>query len=284
MRHAAVVLCTGILVTATPQLASAAFCGSLTLDDDAQEVIIGEWGSVSSVAGMPFSPPSYDLGVCWRDVDGSWHLERFTGCDTSTSGGDFFKIQSKGGDDYVATLYQEHTISIGPANPDDFVIAGAYAPEVPFYAMRCDGAAIRPWAEGFDFGIWADLGTGADEFHGSPGDDRGASNYATLSYTYQWPTGWIVYESAPADDAEDMLCGGWGDDELYGDLDDDWTAGAEELIDGGPGVDVCDGDPFSHDGSDSSDVMEGCEGSEDAWLYSGWFDCEDTANPLDVVL
>ena len=284
MRNPAVVLLSTIVTAVAPQLASAAFCGSLVLDNAPQEVIVGEWGSISSVAGMAFSPPSGDLGVCWRDVDGSWHLERFTGCDTSTPAADFFKIQSKGGDDYVATLYQEHTISIGPTNPDDFVIAGAYAVEVPFYAMRCDGAAIRPWSEGFDFGIWADLGTGADEFHGSPEDDRGASNFATLSYTYQWPTGWTVYESAPADGAQDMLCGGPGDDELYGDRDDSWGAGLEELLGGGPGVDVCDGDPFFFDGSDSSDVIAGCEGANDGWEYEYWFDCEDTANPLDIVL
>ena len=96
---------------------------------------------------------------------------------------------------------------------------------------------------------------------------------------------------APGDGSVDLLCGGDGDDELFGDGDDDYVNVGEEYLDGGPGDDFCDGDPpdglVGPGGGSSSDLATlSCEVVEHAatgaWV-DGWFSCEDSANPVDYL-
>ncbi len=276
-------LCLGALVVGAPS-AHAATCDSLSLDDYPQEVIIGQWGVVQStpVVGA-WIPPTGELGVCWRDVGGDWHLEQLD-CDTSDGAGDVFKLYTRGGDDYVSVLRPEHTLGLVG---DEFTPAGAIVGGT-IHGLECEWGAIAPWSSSFDFGLEVRLGTGADEVHGSPNDDYLASNNAFAGWVRNNALGgpaWLYIEEADPDGAIDMLCGGPGNDELYGDLDDSWSAGAEEWLDGGAGFDICDGDPFDLDGLGSvSDVIKTtCEDREDGWVNNGYFSCETTENPVWAV-
>lgn len=272
------------VVAATCFLASAdaraAVCGSLYLDEEPQEVILGEYGPINSdFQGRVWVVPSTQLGVCWRDEGGAWNLEQIPGCDTSSSASDTFVLSTGGGDDYVAPLLESQTYSLPGAN---WLVAKLYG-WFDTHAMRCDGKAIAPWNPNFSFGVTASMGTGADEFHGTPNNDIAASNYTSV----EW--GAIPTFYAPADYALDMLCGGAGDDELLGDADDAWASGYEEHLDGGPGVDLCDGDPPDGplggvSGSSVSDVAKStCETVEHAYPHDGWFSCEDSENPIDTL-
>ena len=224
--------------------ARAANCGTLDFPGaQAQEVIIGEFASVAHYPLWDDSlVPFGEVGVCWRDANGAWTLERIATCDTSTSGGDTLLLQTGAGDDTVTTLLEEHTYAVGGP---DWLLA-EYTPGGTTRAMYCgsDDYAIAPWNPDFDFGVEAVLGTGADRFFGTPNDDIAESNqiYTTqVRIPAPWgPLTWV--QQAPGDNASDLLCGGLGDDELLGDADDSWTA--EEVLDGGFGDDFCDGDPL----------------------------------------
>ncbi len=273
---------------ATSGRASAAVCDTLTLDDDAQDVILGEFGPVNYTFPLgEWIAPTNELGVCWRDVGGAWHLELLNGCDTSTPAADTFVLRTKGGDDYVAPLLEEQTYGLLGLN---WIRAKLQAGGIWTHGMECGGEAIAPWNPAFSFGVDAEMGTGADEFHGTPNDDIAASNYTSAERRrIPPPFGPLVFVfEAPGDNAIDMLCGGAGDDELLGDADDDWMAGAEELLGGGPGDDFCDGDPPDGPlggvgGGSVSDVAMSCETFEDAAPLSGWFSCEDTENPVETL-
>lgn len=157
----------------------------------------------------------------------------------------------------------------------------------PATAWACagtwSGAALNGW-RGSSVGLWADMGEGADIVHGTPGADRLSSNYADFSHQYVWGSGFQTIEDAPADGSLDLMCGGAGDDFLYGDLDDDYTDDQEERMDGGAGVDYCDGDPFFFDGNDVSDVEMNCEGPDDAFAGGAFYlACSTYENPLAYV-
>lgn len=84
-----------------------------------------------------------------------------------------------------------------------------------------------------------------------------------------------------------MLCGGAGDDVLYGDADDDWQAAQEEHLDGGAGTDICHGDPLDFVlgvGGDQSDVVtSSCETHDTAWNNDTYFSCADSENPIEYL-
>lgn len=273
--------------------ASAEVCDSLTLGDAAQEVLVGEWGTVGNFAGREFwvADSQNLMGICWRDQGGAWHAERLE-CGALTSSEDEFQLDVGAGDDYVSTILPEHTV--GFTGNSDFVFAGGYTGfEVPDFpgphsnsAFLCDGVAIAPWSREFDFSMRVDMGEGADTYHGGPARDRVASNFAEFVLTWVgFPQGFQAEFQAPADHSLDMLCGGDGNDQLYGDLDNDYLAGEEELLDGQRGNDTCDGDPnplldaVQPPGEDQSDVTpSSCETRDDAWFNDSHFACESTAN------
>lgn len=261
-------------------------CGELHLDDEPQEVILGEFGPINYTHPLgEWVAPTNTLGVCWRDVGGGWNLDQIPGCDTSTPASDTFILTTGGGDDYVAPLLPWESVSAYGLN---WLRARLYAGWIQTKAMRCDHEAIAPWNGDFSFGVTAAMGTGADEFHGTWNDDYAASNYVSTEWS-RVPAGVGPLRPtfyAPADDSLDMLCGGAGDDELLGDADDHWQSGREEHLDGGSGDDVCDGDPPNGflggtPGGSSSDVAtSSCETVEHAYSHDGFFSCEDTANPI----
>ncbi len=270
--------------------ASAATCGSLTLDADAQDVVIGEYGAINYTHALgEWIAPSYTLGVCWRDAGGAWHVEQVAGCTSSTPAGDVFLLRTGAGDDYVAPLMEEQTYDwISP----DAVFAGKDDRGINTYGLACEGSgAVAPWHDGFSFGVFAEMGAGADEFHGTPNDDIAESNFTHIELERSPPPFGpkIPVYYAPGDQAQDMLCGGDGDDELLGDADDDWNAGFEELLDGGDGIDFCDGDPPTGPfgsvlGGTTSDVAtSSCETIERADELNGWFSCEDSSNPVEFL-
>jgi hypothetical protein len=108
------------------------------------------------------------------------------------------------------------------------------------------------------------------------------------------PLTWVPI--APGDNASDLLCGGAGDDELFGDADD--SPSAEEVLDGGFGDDFCDGDPINWGGPTGGSTFDvarhvasgdyGCDTIERAitpaiWS-GGWSmvaECWAIDNPVD---
>lgn len=235
--------------------ARAESCATLSFPGaEAQEIIIGEYSTViHNWFWGDALVPSGDVGVCWRDESGLWTLEKPTTtkvvggvsttvtCDTDTSDSDMFLLQTGPGDDTVTTLLESHTYSVGGPNwiTAQFTQAGTTR------AMYCgsNDAAIAPWNPDFEFGLLAVLGAGSDQFYGTPNDDIAQSNViSTSSQSIPPPFGpTTTIQHAPGDNAMDVLCGGYGDDELLGDADDSpWF---HEVLDGSYGDDVCDGDP-----------------------------------------
>ena len=272
-------------------------CGELVLDDEAQEVIIGQYGPIQYI--HPFGSiilPSYELGVCWRDKEGSWNLEHVSSCGTSSTKSltNMFSLSTMGGDDYVSVLSEEQ--SFEKEGDSNWIRSRLLNNNRITYGMRCGlnvNRAIAPWDPNFDFGVSASLGAGADEFYGTPNNDRVASNYVVRAEFRPGPFSPvprpISYNSAPADNSIDLLCGSDGDDELLGDRDDNWLANAEEWLDGGPGQDSCDGDPpdglfeLNEGGNESDVVTEACEMRDHAYLLDHLFSCEERKNPIEVL-
>lgn len=279
--------------------AHAANCGTLDFPGaQAQEVIVGEFATVAHhpVFGDSLIPFG-EVGVCWRDANGAWTLERIATCDTSTPGGDTLRLRTGAGDDTVTTLLEEHTYSVG--GPD--WILSEYTPGGTTRAMYCgsDDYAIAPWNPDFDFGVLAVLGTGLDRFFGTPEDDIAHSNLVSTSQIRipaVWgPLTWVQH--APGDNASDVLCGGHGTDELLGDADD--GPSAEEVLDGGYGNDdYCDGDPIDWPNAAGGDIYDvarhvssgnyGCNTIERATTPAIWsggwnmvHECWALDNPVD---
>ncbi|MGH1343043.1 MAG: hypothetical protein ACRBN8_15895 [Nannocystales bacterium] len=224
--------------------AQAEYCGSVSLPlEGAQEVIIGEFATVATHPLFPDALiPSGDVGVCWRDETHGWTLER-ANCDTTTPSADLLFLQTHAGDDTVTTLLVDQTYDVGGLE----WIAGAPSRQGTPHAMYCgsDEFALAPWNPDFAFGVEAVLGTGTDRFFGTPGDDIAYSNQL-FTTEVRIPAPWgplTTVQTAPGDNASDVLCGGYGADELYGDADD--SLSAEEVLDGGYGDDFCDGDPLN---------------------------------------
>ncbi len=278
-------------VCLTSNIANADTCGSLTLDADAQDVVLGEYGAINYTYGLgEWIAPSFTLGVCWRDVGGAWHVEKVDGCDSSTPAGDVFLLQTSDGDDYVAPLMEEQTYDW---ISQDAVYAGKDNWGINTYGLSCEGGfAVAPWHDGFSFGVHAVMGKGADEFHGTPNDDVAESYFTSIEWERSPPPFGprVPVYYAPGDESLDMLCGGDGNDELFGDADDDWQSGFEELLDGGNGNDFCDGDPptgpfgaFTSGGSVSDVATSGCNTFERAANMDTWFSCEDSSNPIEFL-
>ena len=196
-------------------------------------------------------------------------------------------LQTLGGNDRVSTLLEEHTSEqYGPG----WVFAGYASNGKDMKAMRCADGALLPWNANFSFGVEAEMGEGADVFYGTPNADIAESNYVSFTLTPNPnPLGtpqFIPTWAAPADNANDMLCGGGGNDELLGDADDNYSVGAEEWLDGGPGIDFCDGDPPDgvfgvNTGGTQSDVVNStCESHAHAWFSNSFFSCTSSENPV----
>jgi hypothetical protein len=255
---------------ASHRSAGAAICASLTLTDASEDVIIGEAGYKQCFGGpspgcffMPYSPAK--LGVCRKAAGGTWQMS-ILGCTSSSTASDAFFLQTRGGDDRVAVLRDEHTLGYL-----DLLPAGGGTG-----AMYCGGAgdAVAPWNPNFDFQILAYLGTGADLYHGSDNTDVVWTN-APIYSGGVW--------TSPADAASfDMACTYKGDDTFYGDGDDNFAAGFEDWIDAGLGNDFCDGD-YGTDGSDVSDLQRSCEGPQDLYSdlpYVNAIQCDASDDPL----
>lgn len=197
-------------------------------------------------------------------------------------------LRSAGQQIDLATLLEEHSYPVPGLN---WLPADLLPGWIQTYGMECGPEAIAPWNPNFEFGVTAVLGEGADVFHGTPNDDSAESNFTAVVWKRFTPSGPLVpVPTAPGDESVDMLCGGDGDDELFGDADDNWTVG-EEWLDGGAGDDYCDGDPPNSltgpAGGTSSDLAKStCEVSEHAatgaWVetYPG-FSCADSSNPVE---
>lgn len=253
----------------------AAECGKLVLNDDAQNVVIGEAGTESCLGGptprcifMPYYRPK--LGVCWQGPSGNWHLEVFD-CDTSSTSSDWFRLETRGGDDRVAVLRDEHTLGDRRLLDAGAGVGAMYCNASKLITGYVPGA-LAPWNPRFEFRIYAYLGEGADTFHGSDNDDVVFTN--TIS-TVAW--------LSPADHSStDLVCTYGGDDIIYGDGDDDFTHGFEDWFDGGTGSDLCIGD-YGIDGSEISDLWRNCETVRDAYPDVPYVDaihCEDSDNPI----
>ena len=232
--------------------AGAAVCGSLVLTDAPEDVIIGEAGFKRCIGGpsptcffMPYLPAK--LGVCHRTAGGVWQMS-VLGCTTSSTASDVFSLETRGGDDRVAVLREEHTFG-------DLTLLPAGAGTGAMYCGSA-GDAVAAWHPDFRFQIYAYLGTGADLFQGSDNTDVVWTNAPVFSGG-TW--------TSPADNASfDMVCTYGGNDTIYGDRDDNFSAGFEDWIDAGAGTDYCDGD-YGVDGSDISDLYRNCETVADAY-------------------
>jgi hypothetical protein len=232
--------------------AGAAVCGSVVLTDASEDVIIGEAGTKRCFGGptpgcffMPYFPAK--LGVCHRTAGGTWTMS-ILGCTTSSTTTDWFALETRGGNDRVAVLREEHTFG-------DLTLLPAGAGTG---AKMCGNTidAVAGWHPDFDFQVHAYLGTGTDLFQGSDNRDVVWTNAPVFSGGV-W--------TSPADNASvDMVCTYAGDDTISGDRDDNFSAGFEDLIDAGTGVDFCDGD-YGVDGNDISDLHRGCETVSDAF-------------------
>ena len=259
------------LLIAVASAAHAVSCDRLELTNDAEDVVFGEAGFFRCFhVAHPFMVPPYRyvcvfvsstldghpadrrLGVCWRKRNRAWEYKQ-TECTTNSVSTNYFELKTKGGNDRVAVLMRQHTARSAP------------------YAMSCspsarDGApAIAPWNADFGFYIKAFLGTGSDVFHGSPNGDKVFTN-ETVNQWGPGPRGPILLGViAPADRSNppDIACGWDGNDELFGDLDDNYLAGEEDWLDGGPGTDLCSGDSVlvfpSPDRGNRSDLWRDCE-------------------------
>jgi hypothetical protein len=249
--HRTIVLCCSMLATLLAWSPDAqAMCGLLVLDDEPQRVVFGEyalWGPCTpEVCGD--HPLGY-AGACVIEQDGTRTFHAFVGCDDETIAADQIFVYTRGGDDRVGVLLDEHG-----------------------ELLDCDVGAIYPWSDDFAFGIAAWMGEGSDTFVGSPGADWAVSS----EFSGQVPV---------ADGSFDLICGGDGNDSLNGDRDDDWTTGREEILDGGAGNDYCDGDPNStFNGGNVSDVVVRCDnaGDKDATTWAGADGlCAAQSNPLE---
>ena len=253
-------LAAGALAGFSPD-ARAEYCDTVVFDDNPQDVILGVAGTHYPGSGMipPFfiADPGLPLAVCYRENGGAWQMIP-TSCDGDSTSDEKLLLTVNGGDDRVAVLRSAH---LGSA--DSFPCGNE--------------GAVGPWdGTGYLFGIYAVMGSGTDLFQGSPNADIAWTN----SYEF---TGWPPVGISPGDGSTfDKLCGGAGNDLLYGDDDDDYTI-AEDWLDGGTGANTCDGDPW-RDGNDVSDLWRNCtthyDAYSDAMLTTPLIHCSDDDNPL----
>ncbi len=188
--------------------AHASTCATFTADSGDNVIILGETTSYFWYDGKYWFYGTGDLAVCWKNTYGVYTYTSYSSCDQNTSANDTVYVKALAGDDVVVPNVEGH---------------------------NCEGSAIstyvNPFNEAiFDFGLSADMGTGADTAYGTDNDDDLYSNK---------PGTIIPYNYLPRDYAEDFLCGYDGDDSLYGDHDD--TNTYEEILHGGNGTDYCNG-------------------------------------------
>ena len=97
-----------LIAVASMSTANAVPCGRLSLDDEAQDVVIGEAGTARCLwlwgrGWLPFRrcvffPRSVGkLGVCWRGSNGIWRFEDRTDCTGSSLGTDYFDLKTECG-------------------------------------------------------------------------------------------------------------------------------------------------------------------------------------------
>lgn len=257
----------GIALSAAITNPAHASCDFLGLSNQSEDVILGEIGTISCPTSgcyfEPFNRPT--LGACWRGPDGEWHIQMLS-CDSLTPADQNPVLFTFGGDDRVAVLRREHTKGDRKLLPT----------KDGFGAMRCGntGTAIAPWHKDFRFGLDVYLGEGTDLFHGTDNADGAWTNAPVFAGG--------IWTSHKDSSTPDMVCTYGGNDTIYGDGDDAYTSGTEDWMDGGTGIDLCDGD-YGHDGSDISDLHRGCEVAYDAYPDLPYVDaihCEDSDDPL----
>ena len=209
---------------ASPPRARAASCGTFTATNNANDIIVGEQAGYFWYDGQYWFYPLGKLAICWGETT-PVNYELFTGCSTSSTSSDYIKVKALGGNDRLVPNETGHIC--------EPTILSTY---------------VLPFDEGrFDFYVYAEMGTGADEAHGTENGDALYSNY----------NGGVG--SLPADSAEDTLCGWGGNDALYGDNDD--TDTYEETLEGGTGAsDYCLG---GFDGDYYDWVDNSCENPAD---------------------
>lgn len=223
---------------------AADWCGTvdLTGDSGANRVILGRYDRYicdpNPDIGCYFWPTS-NLAACWQDDSGAWHLDVVTGCTTSTPSDHQVLVETGAGDDQLQVLRDG--------------IGGSSAYCTPY----CSDGRLAAWPSNFDFGIYAKMGAGGDQFWGSPNDDLAISN------DWSWS----------ADLHVDELCGHDGSDQLNGDGDDS-PADPQEYLDGGSGYDYCNGDGGNSGASSTGDVAGSCEYPQDATIDAEMNFCE----------
>ena len=188
------------------RVARASACGYFYADSGDNTIILGEKTGYFYYQGQLYYYGLGDLAICWTDADEVTQFELFSDCDRSSSSSDFVYVSALAGNDKVGPNTTGHICKVGYLST---------------YMLPFDDA-------GFDFYLYADMGTGSDWAYGTANGDVLMSNSIG-----------VYPDSFPADSAEDHLCGYDGDDDLYGDHDD--TNTYEELLSGGNGTDYCNG-------------------------------------------
>lgn len=240
------------LLSVAPSTAAAATCGELWADNADNVIVYGE-----HTVPYLFFPNRRELGVCWLADDGAWHFEVFDDCDHATPEDDRFVIHALGGDDIVVPAVREDT-SLDFQCPDYAQFSPSQFPILrPMYGLPLDGNldyadCVNRYGgctSVLEFGVEVLGGTGADELHGTPGDDYLVSNRED-EWCFPPPWSHVCFPAEyPGDDASDVLCGYGGDDELY--ADDAITRPTAVCMDGG----------LPREGTPGLQPIDHCEGS-----------------------
>lgn len=210
--------------------ARAAECGSVSGDSGANVIILGEayvWNDALE-NWWPVNPTYGLLVACRQNSNGTWSFVT-TSCTGANTSADWVTVAAGAGDD-VVTVHPGGIFTCGSSYP----------------------YAVGPWWSGWngDFHIRAQMGDGADVFHGSPNNDQAWSNNTSLT----------------ADGDIDHLCGYGGNDTLRGDNTDSYSSDMECLA-GGDGTDTCDGGTNS---MSDPDALWSCETASNGTTSLWW--------------
>ena len=218
-----------VILTSSAAEARAAMCGSFSADTGNNVIILGEATNYFWYQGQQLWYGLGHLGVCWRNSAGNAQLTSVTSCDINDGLNDYVYVAAGNGNDVVWPNTYSHDCSLDTKL-------------WPFAHVGGEDDGL------FDFYLLAEGGYGSDTLLGTNHSDVLRSN------TYgSFPN------LAPADSADDILCGYGGADNLLGDHDD--SATYEEFLWGGNNApdgtgDVCDG---GFDGSTHDDLHTTCE-------------------------